>query len=341
MPPPDEYVKDWSLLHAQLHTLLRQRQLLPPGSRLLVAVSGGQDSLCLLKLLQDLQRKWHWELAVAHCDHRWKSDQGLADWVEQLVAAWQLPFYQKTAETVRETEAAAREWRYHSLAEIATSAGFKAVVTGHTKSDRAETLLYNLIRGAGTDGLQALSWKRPLAPGVELVRPMLGVSRQETLEFCQKWQLPIWQDRANENLTYARNRIRQQLIPYLQASFNPQVETAIAQTAEVLRADVEYLEQVASQLLATAQAEEGMALNRYQLRDLPLALQRRILRQFLQQGLGTMPTFAQVEALVSLLTAANRTQAPSFPGGMIAEVRGEWIALRHENAVGSRHSLQW
>ena len=318
----------WTLLHAQLHILLRQRQLLPQGSRLLVAVSGGQDSLCLLKLLRDLQPKWQWELAIAHCDHRWPSDLGMADSVQQLSAAWELPFYLKTAETLRETEAAAREWRYQSLTEIATTEDFNVVVTGHTKSDRAETLLYNLIRGAGTDGLQALSWKRLLAPGVMLVRPLLAVSRQETLEFCQKWQLPIWEDGANENLTYARNRIRQQLIPYLKANFNPQVETALAQTAEVLRADVEYLEQVASQLLQTAKAPDEMALNRYKLRDLPLALQRRILRQFLQQCLAKMPTFEQVEALVRLLSAANRTQAPSLPGGALAEVCGEWIALR-------------
>ena len=318
----------WTLLHAQLHILLKQRQLLPQDSRLLVAVSGGQDSLCLLKLLRDLQAKWHWKLAVAHCDHRWPSDQGMADWVQQLSATWELPFYLKTAETVRETEAAAREWRYQSLAEIALTEGFNAVVTGHTKSDRAETLLYNLIRGAGTDGLQALWWKRLLTPEVMLVRPLLAVSRQETLEFCQKWQLPIWEDAANENLKYARNRIRQQLIPYLQENFNPQVETALAQTAEVLRADVEYLEQVASQLLETAKAADEMALNRYQLRELPLALQRRILRQFLQQCLATMPTFEQVEALVGLLAAANRTQTPSLPGGAIAEVRGQWIILR-------------
>jgi tRNA(Ile)-lysidine synthase len=251
----------------------------------------------------------------------------MADWVQQIATAWQLPFYLKTAEVVRETEAAAREWRYRALAEIAAEQGFSSVVTGHTKSDRAETLLYNLIRGSGSDGLQALSWKRPLVAGIALVRPLLAVSRQETLEFCQKWQLPIWQDAANENLNYARNRIRRQLIPYLQANFNPQVETALAQTAEVLRADVEYLEQAAAQLLDEAKAAGGMAVNRHKLRDVPLALQRRVMRQFLQQGLEKMPSFEQVEALVGLIVAPNRAQAPSLPSGAIARVCGEWIAL--------------
>jgi tRNA(Ile)-lysidine synthase len=290
-------------------------------------VSGGQDSLCLLKLLRDLQPKWEWELAVAHCDHRWATDGGMAEWVRQIAAAWQLPFYLKAATAVRETEAAAREWRYRVLAEIAVEAGFSTVVTGHTQSDRAETLLYNLIRGSGSDGLQALSWQRPLGAGITLVRPLLAVSRQETWEFCEKWQLPVWEDRANENLNYARNRIRRQLIPYLQANFNPQVETALAQTAEVLRADVAYLEQAASQLLAQVQAPDRMAVNRYKLRDVPLALQRRVMRQFLQQCLERMPSFEQVEALVKLIVAANRAQAPSLVGGATATVCGEWIAL--------------
>lgn len=317
----------WTLLHAQLHTLLRQCQILAKGSRLLLAVSGGQDSLCLLKLLRDLQPKWEWELAVAHCNHRWASDVGMAEWVQQIAAAWQLPFHLKTAAAVRETEAAAREWRYRVLTEIAVEEGFSTVVTGHTKSDRSETLLYNLIRGSGTDGLQALSWERPLGPGIALVRPLLAVSRQETWEFCEKWQLPVWQDAANENLNYARNRIRRQLIPYLQANFNPQVETALAQTAEILRADVEYLEQAASQLLDEVKAPDGMAVNRHKLRDVPLALQRRVMRQFLQQCLEKMASFEQVEALVSLIVAPNRAQAPSLAGGATAKVCGEWIVL--------------
>lgn len=317
----------WTLLHARLHTLLRQRPILAKGNRLLLAVSGGQDSLCLLKLLRDLQTKWDWELAIAHCDHRWAADGGMAEWVQQIATAWQLPFYLKTATAVRETEAAAREWRYRALAEIAAEAGFFTVVTGHTKSDRAETLLYNLIRGSGSDGLQALSWKRPLAPGIVLVRPLLAVSRQETLEFCEKWQLPVWQDGSNENLNYARNRIRRQLIPYLQANFNPQVETALAQTAEVLRADVECLEQAASQLLDAAKAADAMAVNRHKLRHVPLALQRRVMRQFLRQCLETMPSFEQVEALVDLIVAPNQAQSPSLAGGATAKVCGEWIAI--------------
>jgi tRNA(Ile)-lysidine synthase len=319
---------NWTLLHARVHQTLRQRQLLNKGRRLLVAVSGGQDSLCLMRLLLDLQSKWGWELAIAHCDHCWSSDAGIAQHVQNLADGWRIPFYLKTADAlIPETEAAAREWRYQSLVEIAQEEGFHCIVTGHTKSDRAETFLYNLIRGAGADGLSALTWRRTITPGVELVRPLLDVSRAQTLAFCQQFQLAIWEDAMNQKLKYARNRIRNDLLPYLQTHFNPQVETALAQTAELLRADVDYLESSASQLLQQAMSDGTTKLNRLALRDAPLALQRRAMRQFLQQHCQEQPNFEQIEAITNLINAPNRTRTSPFPGGAIAEVRGDWIIL--------------
>lgn len=320
----------WTPLHCRLHQTCRQRQLLGQQQSVLVAVSGGQDSLCLLKLLCDLQPKWHWQLAIAHCDHRWATDAGIAARVRHLARDWGLPFYLQTAPDLEETEAAAREWRYQALVEIAQRQGFRTIVTGHTLSDRAETLLYNLIRGSGTDGLQALSWQRSLTANLQLIRPLLNVSRQETGQFCQQFQLPVGEDAVNHNLKYARNRIRQEVIPHLQAHFNPQVESAIAQTAEILRADVEYLELQGQELLAAATSNSkapSLALSRPILRSAPLALQRRAIRRFMQTKLAIAPNFAQIEAVTRLLSAPNRSRTSTFPGGRAAEVQGDWICF--------------
>lgn len=316
---------NWTPLHARLHQTLRQRSLLPSGVKILVAVSGGQDSLCLGKLLLDLRSKWQWQLAIAHCDHQWSTDIGIAARVRSVAHSWQLPFYLKQASNLPETEAAARTWRYQALVEIATEQEFNYIVTGHTKSDRAETLLYNLIRGAGTDGLGALTWKRPLNAKITLVRPILGVYRHETLEFCQQFALPIWFDAVNDNQRYARNRIRGELIPYLQRSFNPQVESSLAQTAEILRADSEYLMLEAQKLLQQAQLAETCQLNRLILRTAPLALQRRAIRLFLPRVISRQPNFEQIEAVVNLIDAPNKSRTSTLPGGAIAEVAGEWI----------------
>jgi tRNA(Ile)-lysidine synthase len=334
----------WTSLHAKIHRTIRSRHLFERNQRLLVAVSGGQDSLCLIKLLLDLQSKWGWHLGIAHCDHRWRADsQANAKHVENLAKTWNISFYLETAIEALNSEAAARSWRYQALSAIAKEHNYNYIVTGHTASDRAETLLYNLIRGTGADGLQALTWQRSLTDNILLVRPLLEITRAQTGDFCQDFQLPIWEDSTNQDLKYSRNRIRQQLLPYLQENFNPQVESALAQTAELLQAEVEYLEQAAERL--REEAMRGgvgevsrelffspplpLRLNRRILQKAPLALQRRVMRYCLQQILPCAPSFDQIEKLTGLITAPNRSQTDPFPGGAIAKVENDWIYLKY------------
>lgn len=323
----------WTLLHTRLHITLRQRNLLPPNKCILIAVSGGQDSLCLLKLLLDLQSKWTWKIAIAHCDHGWKYDTGIADFIQQLSNKWDIPFYLKTASQLKETEAAARNWRYQALTEIAQENNFPIIVTGHTQSDRAETLLYNLIRGAGNDGLSALTWQRLLTDNIILVRPLLTINRSEIWEFCQKYELPIWEDLANENLNYARNRIRKELIPYLKKNFNPKIETTLAKTAEIIKEETEYLESCAEINLKKALDKDKTRLNRLILQSVPLALQRRIMRQFLFKISHKNINFEQIEALTTLIYAPRRSRISSLPGNLVAEVEEDWIIFTKREPV--------
>ncbi|MEB3231600.1 MAG: tRNA lysidine(34) synthetase TilS [Leptolyngbyaceae bacterium] len=356
----------WTPLHAQLHQVLRcpprsdwpTPSLLPKGQRILVAVSGGQDSLCLVKLLLDLQPHWDWTLAIAHCNHRWRADSDAnADYVATLAQAWNLPIHTVTVEADQRgaiaTEAGARTWRYQVLTDLAIAHQYAIVTTGHTASDRAETLLYNLMRGSGADGLQALTWGRSLHPTVQLVRPLLFMTRGETEQFCQDAGFKPWIDHTNNDWRYARNRIRQDLLPYLQANFNPRVERTLAQTAEILQADVAYLEAEAEKLWQQATAPDPASnsvgfqgstppassplshpptpqqINRTILANAPLALQRRVMRRWLLLILPTAPNFGQVDKLTALIAAPNRSQTDPFPGGAIAHIKGDWIIFNN------------
>ena len=318
----------WTPLHASVHTTLKQKQLLGTGERVLLAVSGGQDSLCLLQLFLDLRKKWFWDLAIAHCDHGWSYDLGLPEHVQTLAEQYGLPFYLKTASGLQETEAAARNWRYQALTDIAQRGGFTAIATGHTQTDQAETFFYNLMRGTGADGLTALTWQRPLSPTLRLVRPLLDISRTETLAFCQLLELPIWEDAANQELKYARNRIRAKVFPYLQEHFNPQLEKALAQTAELLRAEVDYLEVLAQEVLEKAIHPDLNQLHRVILRPIPLALQRRVIRQFLRRVLHKASGFEAIESVVSLINAPHRSCTSTLKKGVIATVEGDWIQIK-------------
>ncbi len=318
-------------MHARLHQTIRRRSLLTPHQRLVVAVSGGQDSLCLLRLMLDLRPKWGWTVAVVHCNHGWRPDASdNAAHVWALAEAESVPYHEAVApEDLAHTEAAARVWRYCQFEHIAAEFRYDAVLTGHTASDRAETLLYNLVRGSGADGLQALSWRRSLRHQIELVRPLLDFTRSDTAHLCQARQLPIWEDSTNSDLHYARNRIRLELLPYLQQHLNAQAELHLAQTAELLRAEVDWLEAEAAHLSAQAQPADGSPqINRRVLQPAPLALQRRSLRQFLLMHLSAAPSFDHIESLVALIDAPNRTQTEPMPGRAIAHVDGDWIRLR-------------
>ena len=330
----------WSALHAHLHQTLRSRTttvhtdqpqlLLPPQAHVLVAVSGGQDSQCLLRLLIDLRPKWHWQLYGIHCNHRWRADADAnAAFVHQFTTDWGVPCQVETAGQPLTSEAAARQWRYQVFAEVARRTGCTHVVTGHTASDRAETLLFNLVRGSGLDGLQALTWHRPLsatATDLSLVRPLLDVTRAQTRQFCDAWQMPVWEDVTNADRTYRRNRLRLDILPPLREHFNPQVDATLAQTAEILTAEVAYL--AAQTEIAFMECVVQGRLQRRSLRAIPLALQRRVIRQLLMQQLQISPQFAQVEKVVALLDAPNRSQSDPFPGGAIAVVDDPWIVLQ-------------
>ncbi|MEG3438487.1 tRNA lysidine(34) synthetase TilS [Pannus brasiliensis CCIBt3594] len=317
----------WTPLHARLQETLRKRALLPRGARLLLAVSGGQDSLCLGRLLLDLQPKWRWEIAIGHCDHRWSHDVGLADHVRQLAESWRLPFFLENAPPGPETEARAREWRYGALTAMAVAGGFDRIVTGHTLSDRAETFLYHLARGAGAEGLSSLTWQRPLGGDRLLVRPLLNVSRAETGEFCRARDLPIRSDRANENLRYARNRVRRELVPYLRNHLNRQIERHLARTAEILEGEDEYLDTIASGLFEESIDRGDRSLDRSRLRSVPLALQRRVIRKFLQDYLPSSPDFDDIEAVTNLIDAPNLGQTSTLRGRLVARATGGRIEL--------------
>lgn len=334
----------WSSTHAKLHIQLRKQVLLPPHSHILMAVSGGQDSLCLAKLLIDLQPKWQWSLGIVHCNHRWRNDAAdNAEHVLNLAAAWDIPAWIKVAALPPKGEAAARLWRYQVFAEVAREQGYNLVVTGHTLSDRAETVLYNLIRGTGIDGISALPWQRHIdenQPAIDLIRPLLGITRQQTGQFCQTHNIHIWEDTTNTDLSFRRNRIRHELLPYLQTHFNPKVEQALSQMAELTAADTHYLTEQAEQLFkavivtsstmtshSAGKAKDkhkelpAWEINRGQLKKAPLALQRRVIKKLLHLALPQPPNFQGINKILALLDAPNGSRTDTYAGNLVAQVR--------------------
>lgn len=315
--------------------------LLPPGLRLAVAVSGGADSVALLRALHGEAPGRGLVLHVAHLHHGLRGREADADlaFVRDLAAQLNLPFHQhrvdtgaeavarpgKPAETVEE---AARRLRYDWLRSLMADCITDAIATAHTRDDQAETVLAKLLRGAWTEGLSGIHPAIQCQPG-RIVRPLLAATRSQVETYLASMGQPWREDSTNKHLTYTRNRIRHELLPSLE-SWNPRLREHLANMAGLAQGEQDYwaglIPGIAAEIILTGRpvrgggraAAEDVALEINRLSELPVALQRRVLR-FAAGKLGGAPDFAAAEALRSLALAGRAGQKRELAGGLRAE----------------------
>jgi tRNA(Ile)-lysidine synthase len=314
-----------------VQAFLSEQDLFKPQVLLVVAVSGGPDSLALLHILWCLQSSGGPGLHVAHLDHGFRGAQSAdeAAFVAATAQAWGLPAtvaYTDVPARARRlrsnTQATARSVRYTFLAEVAQVNGAAAVVVAHHADDQAETLLLHLLRGTGATGLRGMrarvpwhEWAGTVAglpdTGAALIRPFLDSSREAIVAYCTAQQLQPRDDPSNHSLSYTRNRIRAELLP-LMASFNPQVSSSLCRTAALIAGDEEWIESYLVSLwpeLARSH-EQVLELDRWRLRELHPALQRRVLRRAVtlldpQAEIG----YAQIDQACVVIEAGTGKQA--------------------------------
>lgn len=311
---------------------IAENHLLERGDRVLVAVSGGADSVALLAGLRALASLWGIQLEVAHLDHRLRDDSVEdAHFVERLARTWGLPVTVASVDAGAyarshrlSIEAAARDVRYAFLSRTANERGCNKVAVGHTADDQAETLLLRILRGARPGGMRT---KRALGERV-LIRPMLDVWRSDVRAFLQQEGLRWREDPSNLDKTRLRNRIRHDLIPTMQG-YIPQVRLRLKQTADVLAAEDEVLEAAATEAQARLVRAEGGAvlLSRGKLLQEPLAIRQRVIRRAIATAAGTIRRlkFVHVEEVLRLAGAAapGRLDLP----GLAVVVRGDDVIL--------------
>ena len=276
-------------LYKQVIQAIRARNLLSPEQRILVAVSGGPDSVALLSLLNSLAPVWNLSLTVVHVNYglRGAESDGDASFVAALCRRFKLPCLIRSlaippAEVGRSLslQACARDVRYQLFRELVDELGIDRVALGHTADDQAETVLLRMLRGAGLRGLTGMPHIRE---GL-FVRPLLGVTRCEILSYLETMELSYRTDSSNAKSIYLRNRVRHELLPVMQSMALSTIKL-LARQADILRQDDRLLDRLAAQrLVRSIQSRDGneIVLDRAILLAQPVALQRRMLRQAMQ-----------------------------------------------------------
>jgi len=317
-------------LELRVLNFIQQHRLIS-GGRLVVAVSGGPDSVCLLHILAKLQKELKVNLHVAHLNHQLRGAESDADaqYVSDLARQLGIPatiegrgIKEYRAEHRLSLEEAAREVRYSFLAEVAKATGAEWVAVGHTEDDHIETILMHLIRGTGTRGLKGLQpyteWKSKTG-SIIIIRPLLEVSRRETEDYCQSHELKPRIDASNISLSPLRNRIRHQLLPLLK-SYNPGIVQALLRTGQIASDDIAFLDKEVAQLWDDVIQEQPntIVLDKERFDRLPPTLKRYLFRAAAERLLGSAKDIEMrhIEEMTSALDKPAGKRL-SLPRGLI------------------------
>jgi len=321
-------------LEQRVLQFILQNRLVKAGQKVLVAVSGGPDSVCLLQVLLKIQTELHITLHIAHLNHQLRGAESDSDaeYVARLAAKLDLPaaiekrnVYAYQAEHRLSLEEAAREVRYAFLAQTARQVGADRVTVGHTLNDQVETILLHIIRGTGTRGLRGLQPVQTLqfaGNHLTVIRPLLEVRRQETEDYCSSLHLVPCRDSSNLSPSALRNRVRHNLLPLLQ-SFNPDICAALLRTGRIAGDDLAFLETAALQVRPEVlhREKDSFIIDKSAFRALAPALQRHLLRNSIHALLGTLKDIETrhiEEILEALELPAGRSI--SLPEGLIFSI---------------------
>jgi tRNA(Ile)-lysidine synthase len=326
-----------SQLHQRVRKTIERHALCPPGTRVLIGLSGGSDSVALVFLLRDLAENGGFTVAgLAHLNHQLRTTahrdeafcRELADRlnVRILVKNEDVQGYARGRNL--SVEDAARRIRYDFMEQAADALGADRIAIGHTQDDQAETLLLKVIRGAGLTGLGGIHPRRG-----RVIRPLLDVSRAELRSYLAARGEPWVDDESNEDLDNPRNRIRHVVLPELDRAAGGSTRPAIARAAGLLREDAEWFDELATRRYVelTEESPDGLTIEASALLAEPPPLRRRILLRALRAAAGGREVgLEHVEAAMAALAGA--AGGADVPGGRVELKRGKLVLIQQKPA---------
>ena len=318
-------------------------KMLQPGDRVVVAVSGGPDSVALLHALCELRRELEVKLIVAHLDHRMRpNSREDARFVAKLAKSLKLPAVSRAIDVPAliqskglSPEEGARVARYRFLREVAKEQNANAVALGHTLNDRVETFFINLLRGAGLEGLAGMPPVRHEC-NLRYIRPLIECTREEVLSFLKERGLSYREDPTNRDLRYLRNRVRWELLPLVQKLSSTALE-AVARASEIARLAHEHLQRHVEELwpsLTVRERSGGIALDRRKLAALDEIIQEYLTREAIKRVKGDLRGIdaEHIERVLDEIKKPRSGAQVTLPGGLRVDFEPERVIFARQGA---------
>ncbi|MGB9695134.1 MAG: tRNA lysidine(34) synthetase TilS [Caldisericaceae bacterium] len=325
------------ILVEKVRDFLITKQLILPNDRVLLGVSGGPDSTAMLFALNELKDNLQFEVAIATFNHSLRREAAYeVEFVRSIASELAIPFFterknvQKTAtDNSMSIEQAARLERLDFLFRIKKKGSFNKIALAHTLDDQVETVLFHLLKGAGSEGLAGIRAKS--FDGI--IHPFLEITKKEILTFLDENNLKYVQDKSNLSLSYERNRIRMQLVPLMQ-SFNPSFKLNLISTVRILQAEDDYLQMLAKKDYEALKQES--CFSKVIFNNLPLSERRRILKTIL----GKAASFDKIEAAIDFLETSKRKF--NLPSGnyLISDRKSFWIETSSPFSLNKQYQIK-
>lgn len=307
---------------------IKEHDLIKRGDNILIGVSGGADSIALLYVLLEIREEIDFNMFIAHVNHGVRGDEALEDekYVEDTARKLGLPYFSKKVNMNEyaklkkiSSEEAGRELRYSFFREVLSKIGGGKIAVAHNKNDQAETLLLRLFRGTGTEGLRGMDYKNE-----DIIRPILGIEREEIERYLLDRNIEFKVDRTNLEPIYNRNRIRLEVLPYIQKHYNPNIIDTLWRTSQLMSIDNEFFEEYSAKVyhkLVRKKDKYSIVLDSKDFRKEHKSIQTRIIRSCILELNGSLQgvTMKHIEDVMTLFLERGTGKSITLSNNLIAK----------------------